>query len=244
MRYLCKVKYNGTSYLGWQKQDIGPSIQEEIENILSQLLDENICIYASGRTDKGVHAYGQMFHFDATKEIKDLGKFIYALNRLLSNNIRIDEIKEVDESFHARFSCLNKTYLYKTYIGKDYPFYQDYSWIYYLNVDVNKLDNASKLFLGEHNFINFTKKKEDEKEFVRTINFINIIKNNDFIEIEINGNGFMRSMVRMIVGVLFANASGIVDDKYILDLLDSNERKVTKYNAPANGLYLKEVFYE
>ena len=113
-----------------------------------------------------------------------------------------------------------------------------------MNVDVNKLENASKLFLGEHNFINFTKKKEDEKEFVRTINFINIITNNDFIEIEINGNGFMRSMVRMIVGVLFANASGIVDDKYILDLLDSNERKVTKYNAPANGLYLKEVYYE
>lgn len=242
MRYLAKVTYNGTSYLGWQKQDISPSVQEEIEKIISQILDEDITIYASGRTDKGVHAYMQTFHFD-TNKINDLPKFKYALNRLLTNNINVYEINEVDNEFHARFSCVSKTYEYKIYLGKDYPFYQDYAWIYYLKTDLNKLKEASKLFLGEHNFINFTKKKEDDNNFVRIINDIEIIKDNDFIIININGNGFMRSMVRMIVGVLLAYSSNIINKEYIIDLLNSKSRKTTKYNAPASGLYLKEVFY-
>lgn len=242
MRYLAKVTYNGASYLGWQKQDISPSVQEEIETIISKILDEEINIFASGRTDKGVHAYMQTFHFD-TNKISDLNKFKYALNRLLTNNINVYEIKEVDDEFHARFSCVSKTYEYKIYVGKNYPFYQDYAWIYYLKVDLDKLINASKLFIGEHNFINFTKKKEDDNNFIRIINAIKINKENDFIIININGNGFMRSMVRMIVGVLMAISSNIIDEKYIVDLLSSDTRKTTKYNAPASGLYLKEVFY-
>ena len=115
MRYFGVVSYNGQNYIGWQGQSNKEGVEDKIESLLSHILNENINIIGAGRTDKGVHAYGQTFHFDTTKEIKDLHHLIYALNRLLPEDIYLHSLKKVNDQFHARFSAKEKVYLYKIY---------------------------------------------------------------------------------------------------------------------------------
>ena len=245
MRYLVTTSYRGTNYCGWQKQSVSklPSIEASVENVLSRILNENIKIYGSGRTDAGVHALGQTFHFDTDKNIV-ISKFVHSLNELLPDDIRILSMKEVPSDFHARYNAKQKTYIYKIRNAKaSNPFKFDLEYCLSQNLDLSKMVEASKLFLGEHNFQNFTSKDEDDSNFVRTIFDIQINKENENIVILMTGNGFMRYMVRMIVGTLIQVGLSKISVCDVKKNLENKERKPSSYKAPAHGLYLKEVCY-
>lgn len=245
MRYLGVVQYKGTNYCGWQSQTVSklPAIQTEIEKVLSKLLNQEIKIYGSGRTDAGVHALGQTFHFDVDKEI-DSFRFIHGFNELISNDIVLTKLDKVDDNFHARFSATKKTYIYKIECSKNSsPFNEHLMLQLHQNLDVEKMKEASKIFIGEHNFMNFTSKEEDEQNFVRFIETISISQSENIIEISMTGNGFMRYMVRMIVGTLIEVGLGKISAQEVEQNLNNKTRKPSSFKASADGLYLKEVLY-
>ena len=243
MRYLGIVSYFGMKYDGWQSQPSRNTIEDKIEKLLSHILNEDINITGSGRTDKGVHAYAQPFHFDTQKKIKDIKHLVYALNRLLPVDIKIKSLKEVDKDFHARFSAKKKEYIYKIYIGKELPFYARTHFLVKDKINLKLLKDASEYFIGKHNFQNLTSKERDDKDFIRTIYSIKIRQNKDEIFITLTGNAFMRYMVRDIVAemVLVATKKQSLSD---LKRLFKSPRHITNHKAPAEGLYLNRVFYE
>lgn len=243
MRVLAVLTYKGTLYQGWQRQVDEPSIQKTIEEVISKILNAPTVIYASGRTDSGVHALGQTFHFDIEKKI-DLDQLRYSINCLLPNDIHIKSLKEVSSSFHARYDARKKVYCYKILLGEDDPLLFDYYYIYHQAFDYSLFKKVLKHFIGTHNYQNFTSKKEDKDNFIRTIYRIKVQKKSNKISITFIGNGFMRYMIRNIVGYAFA----VMENKETLStlkkLLDDNlPRHITSYKAPAKGLYLKKVIY-
>ena len=245
MRYFAIVSYKGTPFCGWQKQTVSklPSVEVTIEKVISRILNKETKIYGSGRTDAGVHALGQTFHFDSEKEINEY-RFLHSLNELLPSDIRVLSLKRVEDDFHARFSAKGKTYIYKIRNAKlSSPFESDLEYTLAQELDVEKMVEASKLFTGEHNFQNFTTKEEDDAGFVRNISEISITKQNEHIVILMTGNGFMRYMVRMIVGTLIQVGLGKLTSEDIMKILEDPVRKPSSYKAPAYGLYLKEVRY-
>ena len=245
MRYLAVVSYRGTGFCGWQKQTVSklPSVEETIEKVISKILSCDTQIYGSGRTDAGVHALGQTFHFDSTKEL-DVDRFSHSLNELLPDDIRILSIQKVNDDFHARFNAKSKTYIYKIRNKKvSNPFSSDLEYTLGQKLDVEKMVEASKLFIGQHNFQNFTSKEEDEQKFSRNLGDITIKCYKNDIEISLTGDGFMRYMVRMIVGNLIQIGLGKMTAKDIKEALENPVRKPSSFKAPAYGLYLKEVKY-
>lgn len=242
MRYLCVVTYDGSNYAGWQIQNDAKSIEETIEKVISKILNEETKIFGSGRTDAGVHALGQTFHFDSDK-IKDKGKFLYSLNSLLPEDIFVQSINEVSDNFNARLSAIDKTYEYRLNTGKYSVFTRNFEHQFLQKLDIKSMQNAAKLFIGTHSFQNFTSKPEDTQNFVRTINLIDIFENNNVVVFRFNGNGFMRYMVRMIVGTLIQVGLGKLKNDDIKEILDSSERKIVSYKASANGLFLVNVNY-
>ena len=246
MRYLAICKYKGTSFCGWQKQSESklPSIQDEIERVFKRILNKEVKIYGSGRTDAGVHALGQTFHFDVDKEL-DIFKFKHGVNELISPDVVILSITKVNDDFHARFNAISKTYVYKIVNTPNYdPFYDHLAYQLKQPLDIKLMKKAAKIFLGEHNFQNFTSKEEDDKNFVRLISKIKINKQKDVILISLTGNGFMRYMVRMIVGNLIQVGLGKLTIENLKENLENKQRKPSSYKAPSDGLYLKEVCYK
>lgn len=245
MRLLCQVSYKGTNYQGWQRQKDAPTIQETIENVLSKILDTPIVIYGSGRTDSGVHAQRQYFHFDVNKEI-DIDKFRYSVNCLLPKDIFINEIRAVDDDFHARYSAKGKKYTYIMRLDERNPFNYEFETCIPYEIDINLLATKLKEFEGNHNFKDFTSKEEDEDGYVRTIysvetSYIEQIK--QFI-ITFHGNGFMRYQIRNMVGSALAIASGKEKEDFIIyHLSKKDKREIVPYKAPAEGLYLVDVNY-
>lgn len=243
-RYLAKVAYDGTNYIGYQKQSSGQTIQTAIENVISRILNISTCIYASGRTDAGVHATGQTFHFDSPKEL-DTDKFLYSVNCLLPKDIHLISLHLVDDNFHARLSAIAKKYIYHIHQGSYNPFLNNFAYQLNKCLDIKSMQNAANAFIGEHNFQNFTSKEEDERNFVRTIYTLQIEEEKQDIKITIIGNGFMRYMIRMIVGALVAIGQGKESIDFIKNNIDNHlSRKVISYKAPSQGLFLKKVFYK
>jgi tRNA pseudouridine38-40 synthase len=242
MRIKGVVSYKGTRYYGYQVQphDYEISIQEEIEKALGVILSTSIRIISAGRTDKGVHALAQTFHFDIEKNV-DVNKLRYSLNKLLPSDIYIKSLEEVDESFHARFSALSKTYRYKINIGEYNPLIDDLVYSFrYPSLDVEKMKDASKIFLGKHNFMNYCSNDED---FVRTIESITFSNEDDILCIDIKGDGFRRYMVRMIVGTLIEIGQNRFSIEEAKSLLDTDVFNRVRFKAPAQGLYLATIEY-
>ena len=242
MRYLVTLSYDGTNYGGWQIQPNAVSIEEEIEKVLSKILNTTTKIYGSGRTDAGVHAFGQTFHFDA-KEITDLGKFKYSLNSLLPSDIHIINIENKDDSFNARYDVKDKTYSYYINTGEYDLFYRNYMYQLLRSLNIKKMEQCLSLFIGKHNFQNFTSKEEDKDNYIREIYSANLSIDKDIVKITFNGNGFMKYMVRMIVGTLIEVGLDRLDIDMVKQYLEQKERKVVSFKAPANGLYLEKVNY-
>lgn len=247
--YKIVFSYDGTSFFGYQKQKEERSVQEEIEKVLNILLNNKneTKIFSSGRTDKGVHALNQAANFFTIKKIDDLNLFKYKMNKLLPPDIYIKKINKVPLSFSSRFSSLKKEYFYLINIKEYDPLKRNYELYYSRDIDINKLKDISKLFIGKHNFINFTSKKEDEDNFIRTIFDIRISKiNNKYIKITFIGDGFMRYEIRKIIGTFLAYNENKLTKEEIINYLNNNfkERKIINYQVEAKGLYLFKVFYK
>ena len=244
MRIFAIVSYKGTNYQGWQRQNNAPTIQEEIEKAISRILNTETVIYGSGRTDAGVHALGQTFHFDVFKNV-DLEQLRYSVNCLLPEDIHINSFSVVDDNFHARFSAKGKTYKYFIQLGEKNPLnYETFAWIPY-QFDIEKFTLALKKFEGTHNYQDFNSKEDDEDNFKRTIYSTNVFYNqqNNSLEITFNGNGFMRYQIRFMVGTAIAIAKGKEDISFIDYHLNDKNREIVSYKAPSNGLFLVQVSY-
>jgi len=202
MRYMAVVQYVGTNYFGWQRQPFEISVQQVIEDKLSTIFNTDIKIHASGRTDAKVHAYGQVFHFDAPPF--PVRKLQYALNKMLPADIEILKVNKVKDDFHARYSAKSKTYEYLICLEAKDPFLSGRVLFYPLPLDEKKLKKDAKLFVGTHNFQNFTSKKEDDANFVRTISLVKIQRHQQLLKIVFVGDGFMRGQIRMMIGALLA----------------------------------------
>ena len=243
MKVLGICSYKGTNYYGWQKQVGFVSVQSKIEECLSKVYDTTINIQGSGRTDAGVHALKQYFHYVSDKE-KDLKQLTYALNKMLPDDIKILSLTEADDDFHARYNATKKIYEYRILLTNKDPMSYDLAYIYPMELDIELFKNALQKFEGTHNYQDFTSKEEDEANFVRTIYSIEVIKENDLIRIIFNGNGFMRYQIRNMIGA----AISVANKKESLDfveyhLKENKIREVIAYKAPASGLYLVDVIY-
>ena len=244
MRYLMVFSYDGSKYYGYQKQPNKNSIQAEIERVLTLINSNNkVKINASGRTDSGVHALNQKAHFDLIKEI-NCEKLRNSINKMLPSSIYIKEIKETEEDFHARFNVFKKEYTYKINVGGYSPIDCNYIYQYNKPLDIKKMQEASKYMIGEHDFTSFTKKNEEKESFIRNIYSINIENINDIMSITFCGSGFLRYMVRNMVGTLIEVGNGLRKPKDIQKILRAKDRTKAGITAPACGLYLSNVFYK
>ena len=245
MKYAAKVEYFGLNYAGFQRQKNKPSVQGTIEEALSSILNDDIKIHGAGRTDAGVSASGQVISFETEKELLELEDFRFHLNMVLPDDISISGIKEVDQDFDARHSCMGKVYRYRFSIGDKHPLL--YGRVSYLGnrfFDEQAFRDALRLFEGEHRFHNFTTKKEDKDDFIRNVQPILVEKENDNYSLLFSSNGFMTYQIRFMVGAALKAGFHKITIEEIKDRLESGERNILPYKAPAEGLLLEKVIYE
>jgi len=249
------IEYEGTNYRGWQAQNSKlqiancksqtRTIQGEIEKALVKLFGKEIRILGSGRTDAGVHALGQVANFRCGTHLKPQN-IRNALNNFLPCDIRILQVNEVAENFHARFSAKSKTYRYLILNRKtNSVFYRRLSWWIPYELDFCAMRRAAKIFLGRHNFKAFTAadKKRKSDNFVRTVKRISLKKYRDFIVLDIEADGFLYNMVRNIVGTIVDVGRGKFTPENVKCILASADRKLAGPSAPATGLFLSKVKY-
>ncbi|MGD9568882.1 MAG: tRNA pseudouridine(38-40) synthase TruA [Sedimentibacter sp.] len=238
------IQYDGTRYKGWQKQtEKVNTIQGTLENILNKILKEDIQLVGCGRTDTGVHAlnYTANFHTNSNMLIDDMGKYIC---ENLPDDIALLSIKNASERFHARYNILSKTYMYRINNSGVKNIF-DRRYIHYIGekLDLEKMRNCSQILIGTHDFQSFTTLKSKTKSTVRTINYINIEENDNVIEIEVNGNGFLWNMVRIILGTLIEAGKGKLTISDIGNILNAKTRAEAGPMVPAKALFLKDVEY-
>lgn len=244
MRVKMILSYCGTHYYGFQRQTRHKTIQGELEQVLSKILQEPITISGAGRTDAGVHALGQVAAFSTSKTV-DLGKLRYSCNRLLEKEIHIVSMEEVEESFHPRMHVKSKVYEYHISMKEHDPFLYPFHLEFFLPLDIEKMKEAIPSMLGTHDFSYFTSKKEDKMNFIRTIYDVEIFSQKEELTLRFEGDGFMRYMVRLLVGALLEIGKGKEPVSFIHDHLDTSYLSDTcRYKAPAEGLYLMKVTYE
>ena len=241
VRGICS--YKGTNYYGWQKQVGFVSVQSTIEEVLSKVYDTPITITGSGRTDAGVHALKQYFHYDTVKE-KDLKQLCYALNKMLPEDIKILSLEMVEDDFHSRYNAKKKIYEYRIILKNKDPFQDELAFVYPMEFDFDLFKSALNKFVGKHNYQDFTSKEEDEGGFIREIYEINVAKNDNDIKVRFVGNGFMRYQIRNMIGA----AISVANKKEAVDFIDyhlkeGKKREIISYKSPANGLYLVDVVY-
>lgn len=246
MRYLITVSYDGTLFSGYQKQPKERTVQGELEKALKEISGgKKIDVHASGRTDRGVHAIAQRVHFDLDMNIT-LEKLAKGLNSILPEDIFVRKVEEVPEDFHARFSAIGKEYIYKLNMGEYNPLERNYVYQYNKKLDVVEMERAMKYLEGTHNFKSFTKTDEEKDDYVRTISQTNLIrdaKDINKITLVFVGTGFLRYMVRNIVGVLIEIGEGKRKSEDIIDIMEAKDRTASGKTANPEGLYLKDVFY-
>lgn len=246
MRYLITFSYDGSKYSGYQKQPRVKTVQSEIEKVLKTINNgEKVEINASGRTDAGVHALNQKAHFDLDISITS-DKLKLALNGLLPKDIYVRTTEEVKDNFHARFDVKAKEYIYKINMGEYDPIEKDYVFQYNKKLDVVAIERALKYLEGEHDFKSFTKADEEKEDYVRRMvqtNLFRDLKNVNRITISFLGTGFMRYMVRNIIGTLIEVGEGKRKSEDIIEILAAKDRRKAGHTADSAGLYLKDVFY-
>ncbi len=240
MRYKCIIEYDGTNYYGYQRQPERVSIQEVFENALKIICKEDVKSFASGRTDAHVHAKGQVLHFDSDINMKP-ESWKKALNSLLPEDIHIKSIEGISDDFHARFSVKSKEYRYFINIGDYDVFFNNYT-AYFKDLDIDKMKEAIKYFIGTHDFTTFSRFVE-KKDTTRTITDAYIIEHGRFLEITFIGDGFLKYMVRIMVGTLIDIGLHKKKPEDINHLFEAKNRRLTGRTASPNGLYLWKVNY-
>ena len=235
----------GKNLIGWQKQPDKLNIQGTIEKAIEEITGEEVDLTASGRTDRGVHALGQVANFKTNSNIT-VEKIPIALNTKLKKSIRILSAEEVDEKFHSRLTCKKKTYRY-IINNSEYgtAIYRNLETHIPMKLDLEKMQEAVKYFEGEHDFKSFKASGTSSKSSVRTIYKADVIQiPNNRIYIELTGNGFLYNMVRIIAGTLVEVGIGKIEPKKIKEIIKSEKRENAGKTLPPQGLYLIKVEYE
>ena len=237
------VAYEGTAYNGFQRQMNGIGIQQVLEVRLAKMFGHELKMTGAGRTDAGVHAYGQVVNFKTTGTIPT-ERIAVGSRCLLPHDIVITEAQEVDEKFHAQYSATSKIYVYKIYPHvKPNPFLRNYAWHIWRKINVDAIQEAAQLIIGTHDFSAFRAAGGTTISPVRTIMAADCQFAGDIFELSFWGTGFLYHMVRNLTGTLVQVGLGARSAKDFKEILDSCERKKAGATAPAHGLYLKEVIY-
>ena len=241
--YKIVIEYDGTNFVGWQQQENGQSIQSTLQEALLKLTGENIIIFGAGRTDAGVHAYGQVASFNLNKKI-EIDVIRDGLNQhLRPQPIAVQKAELVEDDFHARFSANKRWYEYKI-INRRPPLTIDINraWCVYKNLDIEKMKSESASFLGKHDLNAFRSAHCQSINSIKTIDSISIRNKDEKIIFEISAKSFLHSQVRIMIGTLVDIAKGNIN-KTILDIINSKQREIAGQTAPAHGLYLKRIEY-
>ncbi|MEM9158870.1 MAG: tRNA pseudouridine(38-40) synthase TruA [Verrucomicrobiota bacterium] len=243
MRWKCGCSYDGTDYFGWQTQEGQMSAQQMIEETLEGIFKSRVPIQGSGRTDTGVHAEEQVFHFDFDWEHggEKMKKAIYSR---LPKDIRVNYVEEVSDDFHSRFSAKAKRYRYQLFMGTADPFAWRYCWSVPERVNLNTMKEAMSLLVGEHDFAALAANRGvDYESTVRTITHAAIELENGYVNLSFQADGFMYKMVRTLAGTLVNVGLGRIGVEDVQNFLDTKKRTAMAFVAPARGLFLERVFY-
>lgn len=243
--YRITIQYDGTRYKGWQVQkSTDMTIQGKIQAVLSEMIGQEIEIIGSGRTDAGVHAYGQVANFHIPGHFRQEEVLEY-LNHYLPMDIAVLDIEEVDERFHARYHATSKTYVYRIHTSTiPNVFERKYMYTYTEPLDLCKMREAAKYLIGTHDFMAFCGNKKMKKSTVRTVISIDIQEKEHEIQISYTGDGFLQQMIRIITGTLIEVGNGTKQPEDIPRILESKVRENAGYTVSAEGLTLKCVEYE
>lgn len=250
MNYKLLLQYDGTDFHGWQIQEGRRTVQGELTHALSLIDGRSVNVHGSGRTDAGVHAEGQVASVEIQREIKAT-KLRAAINGNLGRDVRVLSCEVVADDFHARYSALEKTYVYRIVNGPVVsPFWWRYAHHDARPLDLERMRTAAELFCGEHDWTAFSAAQSDVEDRVRTVTRVEILERPDersrdsLIEIHVSANGFLRYMVRAMAGTLMAVGRGELDQAAISKALETGARPAAAVTAPACGLTLISVRYE
>lgn len=243
MRYLCGVSYDGSYYFGFQRQPKLPTVQKEIEDALKRIYSQDITIFSSSRTDTGVHALDQKFHYDTNILIPD-EKIRYVIDSQLPEYVSIHSAKRVPDDFHARYNVKSKTYRYDILLSSEKQVFNSrYALVYKKKLNLDKIKDLENLFIGKKDYGALMAAGSDKENTVRNILDFSILSFEDKISIFVSADGFLYHMVRIIVGALL----DYNEDKKTLKELESGlknkNREIFRRTAPAHGLYLIKTLY-
>jgi tRNA pseudouridine38-40 synthase len=243
LRWKCICAYDGGSFAGWQSQQGGRAVQDVIEARLGEIFKRPVRIHGSGRTDAGVHASGQVFHFDAAWK-HGAPKLLAALRVGLPFAIQIKSARIAPADFHARFQAKGKRYAYRVHLGDADPFERPYSWPVFKSLDCTAMAAAAAVLRGRHDFRAFTALNGTLREStVRDLRRLEIQQRGRRVRIIAEADGFLYKMVRSLVGVLVAVGEGKLTPGQVRDILAGRQRTAAVQTAPAQGLFLVRVFY-
>jgi len=243
MNIKMTIEYDGSGFCGWQRQNNQRTVQGEVEKLLKKFFNQPITIDGSGRTDSGVHSMGQVATFKSNGSFAP-EKLKLIMNRLLPKDIFIKELDEVDLDFHGRYSAKKKKYIYKIDRSEDRSVFTRKHYCHYTKpLNLEAMKEATKFFIGEHDFTAFRAKGSGNINPVREVYEINFQEEGNFLEIEFIGNGFLYKMVRIMVATLLDVGTGKLEPADIADIIISKDRDRAKKTAPPEGLYLAEVYY-
>ena len=242
-RWKCVCAYDGTTFAGWQSQAGGKAIQDIIEARLAAILKTPTRIHGSGRTDSGVHALGQVFHFDAVWP-HDPAKLLAAFRVGLPTAIQIKSVRAVAPGFHARFDATGKRYDYHLHLGDADPFTRPYCWPIFKPLDLGAMQAAAAVLKGQHDFRAFTALNGTPREStVRHLRRLEVTQHGRRLRVVAEADGFLYKMVRSLVGTLVAVGEGKLGVAEVKALLHARERVPAVQTAPAQGLFLTRVMY-
>ena len=241
MRFRLLIEYDGSAYSGWQIQNGQLTVQGEIERALKQVYSDNIGISGAGRTDTGVHARGQVAHFDLEYKA-DTGKLQRSLNGILNTDIRIKDVSLADPNFHARYSAILREYHYCITLQPP-AILRNYSWYLTYDLDLNRMNKAAKSIAGRHDFTSFCRANSDVNNHFCHIKKAEWHKKEDQLILIIQADRFLHGMVRALVGTFVDVGRARLNSTDIKKILDAKDRSLASQSAPARGLTLENVFY-
>ena len=243
MRLALGIEYDGGAYNGWQRQRVGRGVQEVLEHSAGQVADHDVDIVCAGRTDAGVHASGQVAHFD-TESIRSERGWLLGINSALPDDISVRWVKPVSDDFHARFSATGRRYRYRilnTLVRSALE--RDRCWWVYQPLDAEAMHRAGQHLLGEHDFSAFRAAGCQAKTPNRELTSLTVERDGDWLVLKVAGNAFLQHMVRNITGTLVAVGSGQQPEAWVGEVLASKDRKLGGITAPPQGLTLTHVDY-
>lgn len=247
-RYKIIIEYFGINFVGWQKQENGTSVQEVIEDAIFAFTKQKVMVYAAGRTDAGVHARGQVGHFDLDEpEGVRIGtvRLMRAINHfIMPNKVSILSCEEVTEDFHARFSAKKRYYEYIILNRKAYSVIDENRvWHVHQDLDLEQMKKAAECLVGHHDFSSFRSKECQAHSPMKTLDQVEVFSEGDYIKFRLSSKSFLHHMVRNIVGTLRDVGEGKFSPEDVARILDARDRKAAGVMAPACGLYFMKVDY-